>query len=797
MKAAAQLASSTTSTSTQQWWKKQSELWVDVHTEEQFYREINSGDRLVFVDFFATWCNGCQRSYPELCKIAMDPDMQKQVKFVKVCIEELKKVSRDEGVKALPYAQVYKPGQGKLVGLDIPPSKVKHVKHNLQIILHNPKHSFKTDPNGFVIPVKQTAEDAAAADAAAKAAEVAALNNNHGSLFDHLLKNVLGEQPAAASEQQQPPAAAASSLVEQMKQLHQKQEEHTKDLDRPWNHGHDQNGNGKQLLQQQQQPACTASLLPVDAQAEKQAFLERYSKEYGYGGLLDQLYPCEVGCRMKPNEHYMDYTGSSVYCQSQIDQVFDELRSQMFGNPHSANPSSSMTGDKVEEVRDLVLKFFNADPAEYQVVFTRSATGALKLVGETFPWSRASTFAYLRENHNSVLGMREYALEAGGSFKAVNETFVEHWAQDEECSGNLLQLEGPDGNVRNCEGEDEVVHNLFAFPAEDNFAGVKYPLRWIRQIKAKSTDKAVWRVLVDAAAYVPTQPLDLREVNPDFVALSFYKMFGYPTGLGALIVRVDAAEDLRKLFWGGGAVSLATSSADFHVLKCRPADKLEDGTVNFLDIISLKHGFGMIDKLGGIRAIQSHVAAMTEYLYNRLSNLRHSNGKPMLQIFGKHHFQNSKEVQGGIINFEVLRPDGTVFSYKTFEREAAEAGFHVRTGAECNPGACYNYLGVTEKEIESLAGKKEGCHDDVEFITVQRNKTLPAGHNAPPAALASAQMLQSLSTSSVDLGHPAEVASQWVEVPLGSVRASLGYMSTWEDCYALVQFIESNYKDRS
>jgi selenocysteine lyase/cysteine desulfurase len=42
-----------------------------------------------------------------------------------------------------------------------------------------------------------------------------------------------------------------------------------------------------------------------------------------------------------------------------------------------------------------------------------------------------------------------------------------------------------------------------------------------------------------------------------------------------------------------------------------------------------------------------------------------------------------------------------------------------------------------------------------------------------------------------------QVASQWVEVPLGSVRASLGYMSTWEDCYALVQFIESNYKDRS
>jgi selenocysteine lyase/cysteine desulfurase len=157
---------------------------------------------------------------------------------------------------------------------------------------------------------------------------------------------------------------------------------------------------------------------------------------------------------MKPNEHYLDYTGSSVYCQSQIERVFAELRSHMFGNPHSANPSSSMTGDRVEEVRgraawqggcgrqclvwrtrgcccqatagalasraaswrartapspprrprclgawrgtrrallqvrDLVLRYFNADPAEYQVVFTRSATGALKLVGETFPWSK-------------------------------------------------------------------------------------------------------------------------------------------------------------------------------------------------------------------------------------------------------------------------------------------------------------------------------------------------------------------------------------------------------------------------
>ena len=57
---------------------------------------------------------------------------------------------------------------------------------------------------------------------------------------------------------------------------------------------------------------------------------------------------------------------------------------------------------------------------------------------------------------------------------------------------------------------------------------------------------------------------------------------------------------LPQHFWGGGTVSLATSSDNFHVLKCRPADKLEDGTVNFLDIIALKVG---VLHCGGCRRV--------------------------------------------------------------------------------------------------------------------------------------------------------------------------------------------------
>lgn len=56
-------------------------------------------------------------------------------------------------------------------------------------------------------------------------------------------------------------------------------------------------------------------------------------------------------------------------------------------------------------------------------------------------------------------------------------------------------------------------------------------------VQGMSTEAHQWKVMLDAAAFVPTQPLDLTQFPADFVSISFYKMFGYPTGLGALLVR--------------------------------------------------------------------------------------------------------------------------------------------------------------------------------------------------------------------------------------------------------------------
>jgi hypothetical protein len=174
----------------------------------------------------------------------------------------------------------------------------------LQVVMHNPGHLFRTDPNGFVVPFKPTEAEleAAAVEKKDKAAEAAALDANHGSLFDHLLKSVLNEKPPAAPAAAQEPQQKGSSesIVEQMNWLHQEQEQRKQQQEAQeaaaWgSRSVSTNGNGKQR-QQQQQAVCDMTPKTEEGKQAKAAFLQQYGKEYGYGGLLDQLYPCEVRC---------------------------------------------------------------------------------------------------------------------------------------------------------------------------------------------------------------------------------------------------------------------------------------------------------------------------------------------------------------------------------------------------------------------------------------------------------------------------------------------------------------------
>jgi molybdenum cofactor sulfurtransferase len=127
--------------------------------------------------------------------------------------------------------------------------------------------------------------------------------------------------------------------------------------------------------------------------------------------------------------------------------------------------------------------------------------------------------------------------------------------------------------------------------------------------------------------------------------------------------------------------------------------------------------------------------------------------------------------QGSIFNFQVLDADGRPISYSRIEGEAEAAGISLRSGCMCNPGACYDALGLQADEVQMLAGQKEGCGDGLDFVTVMR-----------PAVQGS--LLGGCGDEEVPEGLVAQ------KVPLGSVRASFGWASTFEDAYALVSFLK-------
>ena len=373
---------------------------------------------------------------------------------------------------------------------------------------------------------------------------------------------------------------------------------------------------------------------------------------------------------------YLDYTGSGLYAESQVRAHAELLCCSVLGNPHSKNPTSRASTEKVEAARRRVGEFFHADPDEYEIVFTPNASGALKLVAESYGFGPGSRLLLTADNHNSVHGMREYAHARGAEMR-------------------YLPLE-PDLRIRDLEthleGVGESRPNLFVYPAQSNFSGVKHPLEWTALARARGYD-----VFLDAAAFAPTNRLSLREIGPDFVCLSFYKMFGFPTGVGALIARREALARLRRPWFAGGTVRFVSAGSE--VTLCYPTARgFEDGTVNFLDIAAVPAGLDFVERVG-MDHIHRHVMRLTGMLLDRLRELAHSDGARLVRVYGP----PETEARGGTISFNVLNAEGDPVDFRHVERRASEAKISLRTGYFCNPGAAEFAFGHEDAEVRRCA----------------------------------------------------------------------------------------------
>nr|XP_018901691.1 PREDICTED: molybdenum cofactor sulfurase 1 [Bemisia tabaci] len=445
---------------------------------------------------------------------------------------------------------------------------------------------------------------------------------------------------------------------------------------------------------------------------------------------------------------YLDHAGAGLYSDNQVDAVRKDLINNVFGNPHSANSVSLRCRDSVDQVRNRVLKHFNTTADEYSVIFTSGATAAMKMVADSFDWADSSAttrshFVYAQDNHTSVLGLAESFRDKPVIVKSLHhDNLIDIFTQE------TLEAQSEISDPCN------LANSLFVYSAECNFSGVKYPLDWIRKCHEGYLNEycglerkhrgVKWLCLLDAATYLSTNELDLTEYKPDFVCVSFYKIFGYPTGLGALLVRNTSSGALKRRYFGGGTVKIALSDGSFHELRDSMHERFEDGTVNYLAILSLIHGFSSINEVtGGMRNVAQTTFNLAQYTYIKLLKLHHSNGKRAVELYTDTDYSSHLH-QGGIVTFNLLRDNGEYIGFMEVLNLANLHNIQLRTGCFCNPGACQRHLKLTNEQLHANFEAGHVCGDSRDLLN----------------------------------GHPT-----------GAVRVSFGYSSTQCDADKLLDLI--------
>jgi selenocysteine lyase/cysteine desulfurase len=442
---------------------------------------------------------------------------------------------------------------------------------------------------------------------------------------------------------------------------------------------------------------------------------------------IDDLRATEYGYLDERGEVYLDYAGAGLPARAQLRAHAERISSGYFGNPHSGSPASGAATELVEQTRAAVLAYFRASPDEYAVIFTANATGGCRLVGEAYPFGPATRFVLTFDNHNSVNGIREFARTRGADIDYVPLTAAELRLDE---SALVAELERPDRG-----------RGLFAIPAQSNFSGVQYPLRLVEVAQRLGYD-----VLLDAASYVPTNQLDLSRVHPDFVPISWYKVFGYPTGVGCLLARREALSRLRRPWFSGGTIQAVSVQGDWHLLTTDES-AYEDGTLNFLSIPDVAVGISWQEQIG-VDTVHRRVSDLTGWLLDRLAVLRHDNGEPVVRIYGPSDVHS----RGATVAFNFFDPAGRVVDERIVDRDAGARRLSLRTGCFCNPGAGEGAFAIPRSVLTGSVRREP--HSIDEYLTL--------------------------------LGLPSA----------GAVRVSLGIASNLADVEQFLRYAES-YRDTS
>lgn len=419
---------------------------------------------------------------------------------------------------------------------------------------------------------------------------------------------------------------------------------------------------------------------------------------------------------------YADWTGAALPPLSLVEGHCRALSAMVLGNPHSFHRPSRFALELADEARQRVLSYFKADPSEYDVIFTANASAAILLL-QHFMFE-GGDLLLTADNHNSVNGLREVARRAGATVRYSPIT------DDLFISGAALSKNLRSPSMRG--------RHLFCYPAKSNWSGIRHELVWIEEAQSHG-----WQVMLDASAYVSNHDLDLSKYHPDFVPVSFYKMFGYPTGVGALIIRKSAYQHLHKKWFAGGAIILVSVLRDFFVPEVPSPALYEDGTVNFQSLPAVAEGLDFLERLASSGFDRSQhaveIASSLRRTFRTMDPRASSDGNGVVI---------HSPLGTDVLSFSLVKGGKFVPTWEV-EGRLHQANICVRTGCFCNPGCNEKVFGYTTEEFERF------YHSTMKSSDMTLDRLAQYTHGKP----------------------------------IGAFRASFGYVNTMEDARRIGEFV--------
>ena len=317
---------------------------------------------------------------------------------------------------------------------------------------------------------------------------------------------------------------------------------------------------------------------------------------------------------------YLDTAASSQKPRAVIDRISEYFEHQHANVHRGAYRLSSAATSFYEEARAKIAHFLNASSPD-ELIFTRGTTESINLLayslGEQLKAGDKILLSRIEHHSNMVpwqILARRKSLEVHYYDVGPNAEF----------SWDLFE------NKLN-----EVQPAVICSPVVSNAFGTLFPVKKI----TKAAHDLGALVVLDAAQAMAHTPLDVRELNVDFLAFSGHKMYG-PTGIGGLFGKRKLLDQMEP-FQGGGEM-IESVSYDGPVLTSLP-HKFEAGTPSIAEAIALGEAVSFIQEIG-FDAIRTHEEQLFEYGWSKLSEIEG------LKLYGPHL---SQEKQIAVLPFNV------------------------------------------------------------------------------------------------------------------------------------------------